>query len=51
MTLNTLLFGMIPTAVLGVILFFTRLELASTVRDIGTRKEDVYVMLVTAGSP
>jgi hypothetical protein len=44
-----LLFGMIPSAILGVILFFAGLELASTMRDIGTRKEDVYVMLVTAG--
>jgi MFS superfamily sulfate permease-like transporter len=44
-----LLFGMIPKAILGVILFFTGLELASTIRDIGSRKEDVYVMLVTAG--
>jgi len=45
----TLLFGMIPRAVLGVILFFTGLELASTMRDIGTKKDDVYVMLLTAG--
>ncbi|MCL4466540.1 MAG: putative sulfate/molybdate transporter [Chloroflexi bacterium] len=44
-----LLFGMVPTAVLGVILFFTGLELASIVRDIGSKKEDIYVMLVTAG--
>lgn len=44
-----LLLGMIPTAILGVILFFTGLELASTVRDVGATKEDVYVMLVTAG--
>lgn len=44
-----LLFQMIPTAILGVILFFTGLELASVVRDIGNKKGDVYVMLVTAG--
>ena len=44
-----LLFGLLPTAILGVILFFTGLELASIVRDIGSRKEDVYVMLATAG--
>jgi len=43
------LFGVVPAAILGVILFFTGLELASTVRDIGTKKEDVYVMLATAG--
>ncbi|MBI4864214.1 MAG: hypothetical protein HY815_28750 [Candidatus Riflebacteria bacterium] len=45
----TLLFGLIPRAVLGVILFFTGLELAVIVRDIGSKKEDVYVMLVTGG--
>jgi len=44
-----LFFGMIPTAILGVILFFTGLELSSIVRDIGGRKEDIYVMLLTAG--
>ncbi len=44
-----LLFNMIPAAVLGVILFFAGLELASIVWDIGRKKEDIYVMLVTAG--
>lgn len=43
------LFNMIPEAVLGVILFFAGLELASIVWDIGRKKEDIYVMLVTAG--
>ncbi len=45
----TIIFGMIPQAILGVILFFTGLELASTIKDIGSRKEDIYVMLLTAG--
>jgi MFS superfamily sulfate permease-like transporter len=44
-----LLFNMIPEAVLGVILFFAGLELASIVWDIGRKKEDIYVLLVTAG--
>jgi len=44
-----LLFNMIPAAVLGVILFFAGLSLASIVWDIGTKKEDIYVLLVTAG--
>ena len=44
-----LLLGLVPTAVLGVILFFTGLELASLVRDIGNRKEYIYVMVATAG--
>lgn len=44
-----LLFNMIPTAILGVILFFAGLELSSMIRDIGTSKPDIYVLLVTAG--
>jgi predicted benzoate:H+ symporter BenE len=44
-----LLFQIFPRAVLGVILFFAGAELAITTRDIGTKKEDVYVMLVVAG--
>jgi MFS superfamily sulfate permease-like transporter len=44
-----LLFAIFPKAVLGVILFFAGTELAITTRDIGHRKEDVYVMLVVAG--
>ncbi len=44
-----LLFQVFPKAVLGVILFFAGTELAITVRDIGSRKQDVYVMLVVAG--
>jgi MFS superfamily sulfate permease-like transporter len=44
-----LLFRIFPRAVLGVILFFAGTELAITTRDIGNRKEDVYVMLVVAG--
>ena len=44
-----LLFQIFPKAVLGVILFFAGAELAITVKDIGSKKEDVYVMLVVAG--
>jgi MFS superfamily sulfate permease-like transporter len=43
-----LLFQIFPKAVLGVILFFAGAELALSTRDIGSRKEDVYVMLVVA---
>lgn len=45
----SLLFNMIPLAILGVILFFAGVELAAIVWDIGLRKEDIYVLLVTAG--
>jgi MFS superfamily sulfate permease-like transporter len=44
-----LLFQIFPKAVLGVILFFAGAELAVTIKDIGSKKEDVYVMLVVAG--
>jgi MFS superfamily sulfate permease-like transporter len=44
-----LLFQIFPEAVLGVILFFAGAELAITTKDIGSKKEDVYVMLVVAG--
>jgi MFS superfamily sulfate permease-like transporter len=44
-----LLFQIFPKAVLGVILFFAGAELAITTKDIGGKKEDVYVMLIVAG--
>ncbi|MBI5488259.1 MAG: sulfate transporter [Deltaproteobacteria bacterium] len=44
-----LFFQIFPKAILGVILFFAGAELAITTRDIGPKKEDVYVMLVVAG--
>jgi xanthine/uracil permease len=43
------LFRIFPPAILGVILFFTGLELASITRDIGNRRSDVSIMLVTGG--
>ena len=43
-----LIVQMFPTAILGVILFFAGIELALSSRDIGGKKEDVYLMLVTA---
>ncbi len=43
-----LLFQVFPKAILDVILFFAGAELAVTT-DIGSKKEDVYVMLVVAG--
>jgi len=44
-----LIFNMIPSSVLGVILFFAGLELAMSARDIGSKKEDFYVLLITVG--
>jgi MFS superfamily sulfate permease-like transporter len=43
------IFKMFPPAILGVILFLAGAELAVTVRDIGNKKSEFYVMLVVAG--
>jgi len=38
----------LPNAILGVILFFAGSELAIVVKDIGSKKADVYVMIIVA---
>jgi hypothetical protein len=43
------IFKMFPPAILGVILFLAGAELAVTVRDIGNKKSEFYVMIVVAG--
>jgi predicted benzoate:H+ symporter BenE len=43
------IFKFFPPSVLGVILFFAGLELASISKDIGSKRSDVYIMIVTAG--
>jgi hypothetical protein len=45
----SLLFQVFPRPILGVILFFAGVELALVVRDIKLRRENLFVMLVTAG--
>ncbi len=45
----SLIFRIFPSAILGVILFFAGSELALSIRDIGNKKTEVYVMLITAG--
>ncbi len=44
-----MIFKFFPPSILGVILFFTGLELASMIRDIGSKRSDVSIMIVTAG--
>ena len=44
-----LIFNLIPAAILGVILFIAGLSLATMTLDIGNKKEDIYVLLVTTG--
>lgn len=43
-----IIFKIFPNAVLGVILFFAGSELVIVVRDIGNKKSEFYVMLITA---
>jgi hypothetical protein len=43
------IFKFFPPSILGVILFFTGLELASISKDIGSKRSGFYIMLVTAG--
>ncbi len=45
----SLLFQIFPKAILGVILFFAGTELGISIKDIGSKKEDIYVMLIVAG--
>jgi len=44
-----LLFQFFPRSILGIILFFAGLELALVIRDIKLKKENLYVLIVTAG--
>jgi len=46
----SLLFQVFPRPILGVILFFAGVELALVVRDIKLQRENLFVMLVTAGT-
>jgi len=46
----TLLFQVFPRSILGVILFFAGVELALVVKDVKLRKQNLFVLLVTAGT-
>ena len=45
-----LLLQVLPRPILGVILFFAGVELALVVRDIRLRKQNLFVLLITAGT-
>jgi MFS superfamily sulfate permease-like transporter len=45
-----LLFQVFPRAILGVILFFAGVELALVVKDIKLKRQNLFVLLVTAGT-
>ena len=44
-----LIFQVLPRSILGIILFFAGLELALVIRDVKLKKENLYVLIVTAG--
>jgi predicted benzoate:H+ symporter BenE len=46
----TLLFQFFPRPILGVILFFAGIELALVVKDIRLKRQNLFVLLVTAGT-
>jgi MFS superfamily sulfate permease-like transporter len=46
----TLLFQVFPRPILGVILFFAGVELALVVKDIKLKKQNLFVLVVTAGT-
>ncbi len=46
----TLLLQVFPRPILGVILFFAGVELAMVVRDIRLRKQNLFILLITAGT-
>jgi len=46
----TLLLQIFPRPILGVILFFAGVELSLVVQDIKLRKQNLFVLVVTAGT-
>ena len=46
----SLIFQVFPRSILGVILFFAGVELALVIKDIKLRKQNLFVLLVTAGT-
>jgi MFS superfamily sulfate permease-like transporter len=46
----SLIFQVFPRSILGVILFFAGVELALVVKDVKLRKQNLFVLLVTAGT-
>jgi MFS superfamily sulfate permease-like transporter len=46
----TLIFQVFPRPILGVILFFAGVELALVIRDIRLKKQNLFVLLITAGT-
>ena len=45
-----LILQVFPQSILGVILFFAGVELALVVKDVRLKKENLFVLLITAGT-
>jgi hypothetical protein len=46
----SLIFQIFPRSILGVILFFAGVELGLIVKDVKLKKENLFVLLITAGT-
>jgi MFS superfamily sulfate permease-like transporter len=46
----SLIFQVFPRSILGVILFFAGVELALVVKDVKLKKENLFVLIITAGT-
>jgi MFS superfamily sulfate permease-like transporter len=46
----SLLFQVFPRSILGVILFFAGVELALVVKDIRLKRQNLFVLIITAGT-
>jgi predicted benzoate:H+ symporter BenE len=46
----TLIFQVFPRSILGVILFFAGVELALVIKDVKLKKQNLFVLLITAGT-
>ncbi len=46
----TLIFQVFPRSILGVILFFAGVELALVIKDVKLKKQNLFVLIITAGT-
>ncbi|HLA29090.1 MAG TPA: putative sulfate/molybdate transporter [Syntrophales bacterium] len=46
----SLIFQVFPRSILGVVLFFAGVELALVIKDVKLKKENLFVLLITAGT-
>jgi len=46
----SLIFQVFPRSILGVILFFAGVELALVIKDVKLKKQNLFVLIITAGT-